>query len=480
MQKLAPGNSHELAVDSLNLVRALQNLGCPELLIRIRNSYSQGEFRRCVLYLAYLLDKTFSTRAAVVGALIALRYSPPLSSCIRLNKTEFGLQVELTRSKINETDCDFLLNYLFFLQSTVQGRMNQFSEDIGGLKLHAGQSHPREATCGAERMTELKSDNRDKIPQVTLAEALAVSMRCWQGRVASGHLGLSIKKNLIRALGLIEFFLLKHVPLVRVISTRDVVAIGIVLQEPDKTVLRLLRDHTFYARYSFAKQRRRLVANRRCHHDKNEEFLWRTKSDYKQLVSSENSSRIVTTIHMGDVLGAFNEISRQAPAGRRAISLRRNKGRVDNTPLELAATINHRNIRHGSKGQLDMVCGLRQGSTSLVILFDLNADFGETVEVEFFGRKAHFVKGPAQLAILGRAQILPFVTYEDGGRDVIEMEALIHPNVMPGETLSDAVTRITQILVSHAERWIKHRPAQWRYLDSIFSFIDKGSVWAHR
>ena len=124
-------------------------------------------------------------------------------------------------------------------------------------------------------------------------------------------------------------------------------------------------------------------------------------------------------------------------------------------------------LRHGVDSPIEAVAGLRRGDHSLGVLFDLRDDFGTTTEVMFFGCRAHLVKGPALLAIAGRAPIIPFVTWECAGIDVIAMEDLIDTRVLHGESMGAAVTRITQKLALLAERWIKRAPEQWKYLPSL-------------
>ncbi|MDP2284815.1 MAG: hypothetical protein Q8L06_11795, partial [Pseudohongiella sp.] len=96
-------------------------------------------------------------------------------------------------------------------------------------------------------------------------------------------------------------------------------------------------------------------------------------------------------------------------------------------------------------------------------------------EVTFFGHRARFVRGPAEMAILGRARIYPFVCFEEAGQACISMESSFLPEVRAGESLEKAVTRVTQTLVSLAEAWIRKNPAQWKYLDRLphYLILDK-------
>ncbi len=67
-------------------------------------------------------------------------------------------------------------------------------------------------------------------------------------------------------------------------------------------------------------------------------------------------------------------------------------------------------VRAGDGAQA--VRALRKGDI-VVVLYDLPRRFGRTVEVGFFGRRAHVVRGPAELAVLGHADVLPLFTHYD-------------------------------------------------------------------
>ncbi len=122
------------------------------------------------------------------------------------------------------------------------------------------------------------------------------------------------------------------------------------------------------------------------------------------------------------------------------------------------------------------MAGLRKGNQSLGVLFDLREDFGATTEVLFFGQRARLVKGPALLAILGRAPIIPFVTWECEEVDRIEMEEMIDTRLLEGESLQHAVTRITQALARLAEKWIRRAPAQWKYLPALLGYCNAAAA----
>lgn len=249
------------------------------------------------------------------------------------------------------------------------------------------------------------------------------------------------------------------------------VLLSVVLDEPSGKIRGLLRQHQFWLEYYYA---RRLM---HLGQDRNGErllatFQWPEREAYLALGHKTQQARVLVTIHMGDFFGAFKYIAAHADPARTVTSLRREKDDGAVQGLLLNNPSGHHIARPGTDQPLDIVAALRRGNHTLTALFDLPESFGETVEVMFFGQPARFVRGPAQLAIMGRAWIVPFVTYEQSGRQHIEMASLIRADRLPGETLMSASARVTQQLVRQAERWIKNRPEQWKYLDRMMSYIN--------
>lgn len=238
------------------------------------------------------------------------------------------------------------------------------------------------------------------------------------------------------------------------------------LSEPESTVDRMLRSNAcmnaqFYSRrlvhLADAEESERLVR----------EFVWPDESEYKSVVAGDASSRILLTIHMGDFTGAFKRISSHAASDRTATTLKREEAEVGWTELFAGGGSRHFLARHGHDEPLQIVSRLRRGGHTVAILADLKDDFGQTTTVQFLGRGARFVRGPAQLAVSGNACIYPFVTFQSGHEQHIEFAGRITPELRPGENFPDAVNRITQQLVRLAERWIRRSPDQWKFLGSL-------------
>ncbi len=242
------------------------------------------------------------------------------------------------------------------------------------------------------------------------------------------------------------------------------------LQEPEQKTASLIRQHQFYLYWNYVRRLRHLD-QKSASDALVADFYWAERADYAAMTSACHDSRVLTTIHMGDFFGAFKCIANELDASRPAISLRRD-GETDAIKhLHQGVARDHKVFLHGKDNPVSIVKALRAGSQSLSIMFDLGGIFGETTEVTFFGHRARFVRGPAEMAILGRARIYPFVCFEEAGQARISMESSFLPEVRPGESLDKAVTRVTQTLVSLAETWIRKNPAQWKYLDRLPHYL---------
>ncbi|MDO8271443.1 MAG: hypothetical protein Q7U82_05900 [Gammaproteobacteria bacterium] len=305
----------------------------------------------------------------------------------------------------------------------------------------------------------------------TLVEAVYVFLQRRAADCLESALAIKQQQRILLCLHRLRAPLQSRLPAAA--AHREAVILGLspLLHEPHAALRRLLQQHDFYFEYNYAK---------RCEHDAAAEslpaqprFVWPDREAYAALVRRHPGSRVLVTIHMGDFVGAFRCIAEQVEDGRTVMSLQRESRSPEaDAP---GAALHLQVLRHGADAPAEAVAGLRKGDRSLGVLFDLRDDFGTTTEVMFFGCRAHLVKGPALLAIIGRAPIIPFVTWECAGVDVIEMEDLIDTRVLHGESVGMAATRITQRLALLAERWIRRAPAQWKYLPALPGYCHRNS-----
>jgi KDO2-lipid IV(A) lauroyltransferase len=101
----------------------------------------------------------------------------------------------------------------------------------------------------------------------------------------------------------------------------------------------------------------------------------------------------------------------------------------------------------------------------VAVLADLN-DRREGITVDFFGREASTIQGPAALSVRSGAPILPVAFVRDGHGPHYHVAYGDPIRPVPGASLGTEIHRITQAYTSALERFIRLWPEQW--------------VWFHR
>jgi len=173
---------------------------------------------------------------------------------------------------------------------------------------------------------------------------------------------------------------------------------------------------------------------------------------------------VVATIHLGDYLEGLLQLRLACKWEKRVFVVRRAAwsaieerafARVASADVELTV------LRTGRGAAAAAVRELRRGSV-VIVLFDLPDRFGRTVEVELLGRHAHAVRGPAELAVLGAADVLPiFTRYDENGVVVVEAAPVVAARSVPRESHGARCREIAQRLWRLAEARIRRDPAQW-------------------
>ncbi len=390
------------------------------LLMEAGVAHRDGNYAEALSLTCKALEQTFARReSSVVRAL--LREYPWPAVATRLLHTEVGLRIEVS------------------------------PQDL--------------CAAASKRILDFASGIPAWFARRILVEAVYVFLQRMAAACLESTLAPRQQQRILRCLHSLRAPL--HARLPAAAAHREAVIRGLspLLHEPQAALRGLLRQHDLYFEYNYAK---------RCQHDAvpgyapasaQPGFVWPDRDAYAALVRRHPGSRVLVTIHMGDFVGAFRCLAAQVESGRKVLSLQReSRSPTADAP---GADLHLRVLRHGVDAPLEAVAGLRRGDCSLGVLFDLGDDFGATTEVLFFGRTARLVKGPALLAIAGRAPIIPFVTWENAGVDMIEMDELIDVRVLQGESVATAAGRITQRLALLAERWIRRAPAQWKYLPSL-------------
>ena len=135
-----------------------------------------------------------------------------------------------------------------------------------------------------------------------------------------------------------------------------------------------------------------------------------------------------------------------------------------NSLLERLRTSSGQRILY-KQGALRKGCEVLERGDIVAVLADLN-DRREGIAVDFFGREASTIQGPAALSVRSGAPKLPvaFVRDRRGPHYHVAYGDPIRP--VPGASLGTEIRRITQAYTSALERFIRLWPEQW--------------VWFHR
>lgn len=334
-----------------------------------------------------------------------------------------------------------------------------------------------ENRCANERLyqqlDELAGQIRlqmNDMPRMSLNERLQLLLQRVSRRLMFSSVSLSSLDLMLRLLGLVQESLADSHCDIKGPRLHRLTLYSLLLNEPDHTVRKLLRWHDFYKK-SFYARRLRYLREESVTHTSLESFEWHEREAYLDCALRHTESRVLITIHMGDFFGAFRHIAMQGQQDRPVISLRRDANQLNPRHLRGRNDGAHKLYMHGEDSPAAIVSALRKGNQTLAILFDLGRDFGQIAEVDFFGHRAGFVRGPAQMAIAGHARIFPFVCFRSGSRTVIQMHPPFLPQARTDESLDQAAARVTQQLVTLAEKWIRAHPAQWKYLDVLPAYF---------
>ena len=110
---------------------------------------------------------------------------------------------------------------------------------------------------------------------------------------------------------------------------------------------------------------------------------------------------------------------------------------------------------------LKLIKALKNNELVLTYL-DVSPELVETMKVTMFNKDVSFPKGPAELAAITGAVIVPFIVSRMGETSTVAFEEPIEvPLVRNKDTLVETVKVITQKLANHYESWIRRTPEQW-------------------
>lgn len=183
-------------------------------------------------------------------------------------------------------------------------------------------------------------------------------------------------------------------------------------------------------------------------------------------LEKQGAGVVITSIHMGDLLSVLLHLGRTCKLSKPIIVIR---DRHWSAEEELVINVFRRSdlevqiARHHLCNVRSLVNQLRKGAI-VVALLDLSRKWGQTTPVQFLGQAMNLVRGPAELAVLAGADILPIVChFSRCDIPVANAGSVIRPRHRKNEPLAVRVQRITQQLAKIAGQQIMETPGQWQH-----------------
>lgn len=178
-----------------------------------------------------------------------------------------------------------------------------------------------------------------------------------------------------------------------------------------------------------------------------------------------NQPVIVVSIHMGDFLYGLLKLSQIIPKNKKISIVKYNEA----STKEKNAYQSYQNLglqfeicRLSQKPALELLRTLRNGNI-VFMMCDVHPSLGKTMPVNFFGKPALFPSGPAELALMSKAIILPLVCANISESIVLTIEKPILPTQTLSGSLSNQSQEKSQELAKQFEGWIRKHPEQWQF-----------------
>ena len=194
--------------------------------------------------------------------------------------------------------------------------------------------------------------------------------------------------------------------------------------------------------------------------------LFPHKHEVVRYIDNCDRGVLIASIHMGDYLNGLLNLCLSASSSKEVFILRnRERDQQEDRVFSKfgAAGAKVTVLRGQGNVALSALRQLRRGNI-VVALYDLPKQWGSTTRVTFFDHQMSLVRGPAELAILAEADILPIMFHYalDGSR-TIDSFPVYRPPSRTRASLATGVQEITQHLISEAERQIGRYPGQWHH-----------------
>lgn len=186
---------------------------------------------------------------------------------------------------------------------------------------------------------------------------------------------------------------------------------------------------------------------------------------------------LVITIHMGSFQLGFLKLVASIRSERKVFVFKISDGNANEDAIFAAFERESQQIhplRAGQDGGRRAYLELRKGNV-VTMTVDLEVNVTSRSDVAFFGKRCHMQNGPATLAALTRAVIVPIINYIDAsGVSTIRVEDPINTQAaFVGESSKDLIDRVTQQIAGLMESWIRIDPTQVHAWSALAETIHK-------
>lgn len=189
-----------------------------------------------------------------------------------------------------------------------------------------------------------------------------------------------------------------------------------------------------------------------------------TMQDEKVLqnfLNNHSQGIVLLTIHMGDYLHSILKILKLAKRRQVVILRRKSWSEEEQTAFGKIGLVGHnvKTVRHGPGASRTITKALRNGAIA-VLLYDLPHQWGETKPVKLFNFQLHWVVGPLQLAMLGKAAVIPFYTYKSTAGWCCDLKPVRDYQKLNCDRKTFLVDEL-QAVTTMAEFYIRNNVHQW-------------------
>jgi lauroyl/myristoyl acyltransferase len=185
-------------------------------------------------------------------------------------------------------------------------------------------------------------------------------------------------------------------------------------------------------------------------------------------LKASSAGIVLTSPHMGDYLHMCAKFLTRFPERRILVYRRRPPSEIDRAVLarfgELGLRVDL--VVTGPDAAMRMNRSLKAGAIA-VLMFDLPCIWGQTTPVSFLGRDAHFVAGPATLAMRTASHLVPVgaVQRHDGPQGFLGRISSTESH-----RSRSSVQAMTARLVEDLERMLVLAPDQWLHWNFLPEF----------